>query len=92
MKLIIDIPEEVYDALKGLTENVGSLDPYSLADIIINKSKPFEERPEGKWIDHSEDYGYAECPFCEHLTTCSEDNIEELNFCWYCGAKLRKGG
>lgn len=47
------------------------------------------ERPQGEWIDHSEDYGYAECPFCEHLTNC-EGNIDELHFCWNCGAKLEK--
>lgn len=46
---------------------------------------------QGEWIDHSEDYGYAECPFCEHLTNC-EGNIDELHFCWNCGAELRKGG
>lgn len=49
------------------------------------------ERPQGEWIDCSEDYGYAECPFCEHLTTCG-DNIDELHYCWHCGAKLGKGG
>ena len=48
------------------------------------------KRPQGEWIDHSED-GYVECPFCEHLTTC-EDNIDELHYCWNCGAKMRKGG
>lgn len=45
MKLIIDVPEEVYEALKGIAEDTTSLDPYSLADIIVNKSKPYEERP-----------------------------------------------
>ena len=47
-------------------------------------------RPKGEWIDHSED-GYVECPICEHLTTC-EDNIDELHYCWNCGADMRKGG
>ena len=46
--------------------------------------------PEGEWEDHSEE-GYVECPFCEHLTNC-EDNIDELHYCWNCGAKLKKGG
>ena len=43
-------------------------------------------RPKGKWIDSSED-GYVECPFCHSATTC-EDNIDELHYCWNCGAKL----
>jgi ribosomal protein S27E len=47
-------------------------------------------RPQGEWIDHSEDYGYVECPKCEHLTNC-EGNVDELHYCWHCGAKLVKG-
>jgi hypothetical protein len=50
MKLIIDVPEEVYEALKGIAEDTISLDPYSLADIIVNKSKPYGDRTKGKWI------------------------------------------
>lgn len=44
------------------------------------------ERPHGEWIDHS-DEGYVECPFCEHATTC-DDNIEELHYCFFCGASM----
>ena len=52
--------------------------------------KDKDERPQDEWIDHSED-GYVECPICEHLTTC-EDNIDELHYCWNCGAKMQKRG
>lgn len=45
-----------------------------------------QERKSGKWIDHSAD-GYVECPFCGHLTTC-EGNIEDLHYCFWCGAKM----
>ena len=48
------------------------------------------ERPQGEWIDYSED-GFVECPFCHKATTC-EDNIDELHYCWNCGAEMRKGG
>lgn len=47
-------------------------------------------RPHGEWRDYSDD-GYVECPFCEHATTCNDD-IENLHFCFFCGAELRKGG
>ena len=47
-------------------------------------------RPQGEWLDHSED-GFVECPICGHWTTC-EDNIDELHYCWNCGAYMRKGG
>ena len=49
------------------------------------------ERSQGEWIDHSEDYGYVECPFCHELTNC-DGNKDELHYCWHCGAKLGKGG
>ena len=45
-----------------------------------------ESIPQGKWIDYNED-GYVECPYCHAATNC-DDNIEELNYCWSCGAKL----
>ena len=40
----------------------------------------------GKWFDHSEE-GYVQCPFCGSLTTC-EDNIDELHYCFNCGARM----
>ena len=55
----------------------------------VGYEKALSERPQGEWIDHSDDYGYAECPFCHELTNC-DGPIEELNFCWKCGAKLGK--
>ena len=48
-----------------------------------------DKRPQGEWVDYSEE-GFIECPFCHKATTC-EDNIEELHYCWNCGAKLWKG-
>ena len=64
--------------------------PLNDFEDLIDNAPTVQERPQGEWIDHSED-GYIECPICEHLTTC-EDNIDELHFCWNCGAKLGKGG
>ena len=43
-------------------------------------------RRKGHWIDYS-DEGFVECPFCGHATNC-EDNIDELHYCFYCGAEL----
>lgn len=50
---------------------------------------PEPYKKEGEWVDYSEE-GFIECPFCHKATTC-EDNIDELHYCWNCGAKLRKG-
>ena len=44
------------------------------------------ERKKGKWTDHSGD-GYVECPFCDSATNC-DGNIEELHFCFSCGAEM----
>ena len=52
--------------------------------------KALEERPQGEWIDYSGDEGYVECPICGCLTTC-EGNIDELHYCWNCGADMRGG-
>lgn len=40
----------------------------------------------GKWIDYRDD-GFVECPFCGHATNC-EDDIDELHYCFYCGARM----
>ena len=76
-------------------DNAPTVDTYTIEDIqevrensLILGAK-LAQRPEGEWIDYSED-GYVECPFCEHSTTC-EDNIDELHYCWNCGAYMRKG-
>ena len=47
------------------------------------------ERQKGEWKDHSNE-GYVECPFFNSATTC-EDNIDELHYCFNCGAELRRG-
>ena len=60
---------------------------YIAETIIDNAPTVTPERLQGEWIDHS-DEGYVECPFCGSATTC-EDNIEELHYCYSCGAKLR---
>lgn len=53
----------------------------------IKHMPTIKERKKGKWIDNSED-GYVECPFCHSATNC-DDNIDELHFCFSCGAELR---
>ena len=40
----------------------------------------------GRWIDYT-DEGYVECDQCRSATNCDGD-IEELNYCWNCGAKM----
>lgn len=63
-----------------------TLIPTAVLDELTSTS-----RGVGEWIDHSQDFGYVECPICKHLTNC-EDNINELHFCWNCGALLTASG
>lgn len=44
MKRIIDISDGTFNILKNMIE-ANCVDPYSLADIIVNKSIPYEEVP-----------------------------------------------
>ena len=55
-------------------------------ETTINELPPVQPSRKGHWIDYSED-GYVECPYCGHATNC-EDNIDELHYCFYCGAEL----
>lgn len=83
MKLIIDIDEDYYEILKYNVEQGQKYKPWE----IIANGTPYEERPQGEWVDYSNE-GYVECPFCHEATNC-EDNIKELHFCWNCGADMR---
>lgn len=83
MKRIIDIDEKWY---LNIIASKDLIDKDDEAYLILN-SKPYEERPQGEWEDHS-DEGYVECPFCHEATNC-DDNKKELHFCWNCGADMR---
>lgn len=92
-KIVIDKENEITkleNMLETLTDEKDKQSVRFAINIISDFNEVLSERPQGKWIDYSED-GYVECPFCNCLTTC-EDNIDELHFCWNCGAKLQKGG
>lgn len=60
-----------------------------IEDLIVDAVELPSVQPKqktGHWIDYS-DEGYVECPFCEHATNC-EGNIDELHYCFWCGAKM----
>ena len=61
-------------------QNMSNID----IQTILNMPPVSPARPKGKWIDYS-DEGYIECPFCHSATNC-EGNIEELHYCFSCGA------
>lgn len=71
----------------GIFEDDGFYINYERVLKIIIDSPSIEPKV-GRWFDHS-DEGYVQCPFCGSLTTC-EDNIDELHYCFNCGAKMER--
>ena len=64
----------------------GTYKPEVLTRYIKEYFMPSVTQKSGKWIDYRDD-GFVECPFCGHATNC-EDDIDELHYCFYCGAEL----
>lgn len=77
------------DALPSVTQKSESVTEFAdrCRECGARYGKMLKQKS-GKWIDYS-DEGYVECPFCNHATTC-EDNIDELHYCFYCGARMVK--
>lgn len=64
-------------------ENYTSYDGKKMRDAIKILEKG---QRKGHWIDHS-DEGFVECSICGSATNCC-DNINDLHFCFSCGAKM----
>ena len=87
MKIVIDIDEATY-----IKANAGILG--SFGEIIANGT-PYEERPQGKWIEETvpvalvgRGNGQYRCSNCQHGDVHAK--TQEVPFCWYCGAKMDK--
>jgi hypothetical protein len=103
MKLIIDIPDEIYECYKGRPPRLGDEGMDSIAQSIAN-GIPYEERPTGEWeslgfVDKK--YAWCRCSNC-HKTTkiykdssndfcCIADIRKKAIACLYCGADMRGG-
>lgn len=85
MKLVIDIPEALYKMCKDWKEfNIST----RLEKIIANGT-PYEERPKGEWITHSDYPDRLICSNCNHkYDVWFIDN--GTNFCPNCGARMER--
>lgn len=82
MKLIIDIPYEMYDVIKKDTES----EMYIIH--VIKNGIPYEERPQGKWITRTEDNGINYRFYC---SCCGREVKQITEFCPNCGANMKGG-
>ena len=86
MKLIIDIPYEMLETIKE-----GTWSGSHKLELAIRNGEPYEERPQGEWINE-----YWEDAYQEYYHTCDVCKKEIVkteydNYCSCCGAKMRKG-
>ena len=61
-----------------------------LAEWLKELKQLRKQEKTGHWIDHSEE-GFVECSECGSATNCNGD-INELHFCFSCGAKMDDRG
>ena len=84
MKLLIDIPEHIYEHAKETTED--SRDEFDAMRAIANGSQPRT----GRWIQKEEE-GDAE-PFiiweCSECHCVDEDGKPSYKYCPQCGARM----
>lgn len=94
MRLIIDISKNEYNDIIEQVKNCDYPD-MGLGKIIAN-GKPYEERPQGEWIEEivpvglvGRGNGQYRCSNCQHGDVHAK--TQEVPFCWYCGAKMDGG-
>lgn len=87
MKIVIDIPEGLFEAYKGRPPRLGDEGMDMIAQAIANGT-PYEDRPQGEWIVgeymdcHSDILPKYTCPFCGKV------EYGKYDFC-HCGADMR---
>ena len=89
MKLIIDIPNEVYETRKFV--NYFGVVSTKLLETI-DTGIPCEEQKQGEWIE--DEFGNITCNKCNEIALFSNDDTEDYmlsNYCPNCGAKMKQG-
>jgi len=88
MRLIdADVLKEKLEKTADINNPKFSYDSMMIAKIMIqmlNKAPTVEERKHGHWVRHNDIIACSECIF----DMCFDENIAELNYCPYCGAKM----
>ena len=86
MKLIIDIPDDLYTKLSKSTEDWACCYVEGWQKTIaqtIRNGIPYEEKPQGEWIDVNKDGSLWKCSVCKEQSCCRGA------YCPDCGSKMR---
>ena len=81
MKIVVDIPDEVYDRLKTLNSHGMATG----ATMYIVNGTPL---PKGHWIEGSDTDIMGEKVYWYTCSNCNEDRGQKTNYCPNCGAKM----
>jgi len=68
-------------------------DETAVADLKAELQSVIEPRPQGKWINHRNDYGHniADCSLCGKTMQWHDEDEDGIpRYCWYCGARLEE--
>ena len=85
MKIVIDIPETVYEVYKEWHKNKVA----TVEQSIIANGAPYEEKPQGEWKALTYHTCYCtNCHFDFDIMKC--DFMTKMKFCPNCGAEMRK--
>ena len=94
MKIVIDIPEEIYSFINTQWNDVPKINdsPINIICKAIVDSTPLTERPKGKWIDicvikafHYDGEPRVRC------SRCGNEEEWSSNYCPNCGAEMNEG-
>ena len=88
MKLIIDIPNNVYSDYRYQIQH-GLDNPVKK---YIANGTPYEERPQGEWKVYGKQGGIPITDICSNCRYEMKWYKNKYNFCPQCGADMRKGG
>lgn len=83
MKIIIDIPKYNLDEVQN-----GSIACSQILKAVKN-GKPYEERPQGEWIDKDVFGEEVYCSECGHMEKKEKFIWSDVNYCYFCGAEMR---
>lgn len=88
MKVIIEIEPELFN---NVVERTIQGDYMSDVWLAVGHGKPYEERPQGKWIEKHNYLSlvYHVCSICRQEPLELEEYESLSNFCPNCGADMR---